>query len=37
MKLKKNSLLNSLLFEKFNTKILLKGKKEKYLKFIFKT
>jgi hypothetical protein len=30
-----NSLYNSLIFEKFNNKLFRKGKKEKYLKYIF--
>ena len=33
MKKSYNSLFNSILFEKFNNKLFLKGKKEKYLKF----
>ena len=35
MKKSYNSLFNSILFEKFNNKLFLKGKKEKYLKYIF--
>ena len=33
--MKKNTVINSLFFEKFNTKIFKKGKKQKYLGFIF--
>ena len=35
MKNYKNLIFNSYIFEKFNNKIFLKGKKEKYLNFIF--
>ena len=35
MKSYKNLIFNSYIFEKFNNKIFLKGKKEKYLKYIF--
>ena len=35
LSMKKNTLINSTFFEKFNNKLLLKGKKKKYLGFIF--
>jgi len=37
MILKKNSIYNSIIFEKYNNKLFLKGKKEKNLKIILKT
>ena len=36
MILKKNSIYNSIIFEKYNNKLFLKGKKEKNLKIILK-
>jgi hypothetical protein len=33
--MKQNTLITSIFFEKFNNKLLLQGKKTKYLNFIF--